>query len=202
MGISRDSRHKRRATGGKMPIHQKKRKFEMARQPSMTKIGKKSTRLVRGRGANYKIRAMRLEEGNFMWASECISRKTKILDVVYNATSNELVRTKTLMKGCVVQIESAPFKAFFISKYGKNVLPKVEGEKEEEKQMSKSFVKKVAKRDNFIDPQVSEQLSSGKILAKISSRPGQVGRADGYLLEGEELMFYKKKVAKKRGKQQ
>ena len=25
MGISRDSRHKRRATGGRMPIHKKKR---------------------------------------------------------------------------------------------------------------------------------------------------------------------------------
>ena len=31
MGIGRDSRHKRRATGGRMPVHQKKRKFEMAR---------------------------------------------------------------------------------------------------------------------------------------------------------------------------
>ena len=39
MGISRDSRHKRRATGGKMLIYQKKRKFEVARQPPMTKIG-------------------------------------------------------------------------------------------------------------------------------------------------------------------
>ena len=202
MGISRDSRHKRRATGGKMPIHKKKRKYEMARQPSMTKIGKKSTRLVRGRGGNYKVRGMRLEEGNFTWGSECVSRKAKILDVVYNATSNELVRTKTLMKGCLIQIESTPFKTYFVSKYGKDVLPKVEGEKEEEEKMSKTFVKNIAKRDKFLDPNVAEQLSSGKILARISSRPGQTGRADGYIVEGEELMFYKKKIAKKRSKQQ
>ena len=201
MGISRDSKHKRRATGGKMPIHRKKRKFEMARQPSMTKIGEKSVRLVRGRGGNKKVRAMRLEEGNFTWGSECISRKCKILDVVYNATSNELVRTKTLMKGCVVQIESTPLKAYFVSRYGMDVLPKVEGEKEVEKVLKPRFIKKLEKRDKFIDPNVSEQLVSGKILARISSRPGQVGRADGYVLEGEELMFYKKKVAKKKGKQ-
>ena len=28
MGINRDSRHKRRSTGGRMPIHKKKRAFE------------------------------------------------------------------------------------------------------------------------------------------------------------------------------
>jgi len=31
MGISRDSRHKRRATGGRMPVHKKKRAFEKGR---------------------------------------------------------------------------------------------------------------------------------------------------------------------------
>ena len=106
------------------------------------------------------------------------------------------------MKGCLIQIESTPFKTYFVSKYGKDVLPKVEGEKEEETKMSKTFVKNLAKRDKFVDPNVAEQLSSGKILARISSRPGQTGRADGYIVEGEELMFYKKKIAKKRSKQQ
>lgn len=34
----------------------------------------------------------------------------RILDVVYNATSNELVRTKTLTKNTIVQIDAQPFK--------------------------------------------------------------------------------------------
>lgn len=38
MGISRDSRHKRRATGGRMPIHKKKRAFEKGRPISNTKV--------------------------------------------------------------------------------------------------------------------------------------------------------------------
>ena len=121
---------------------------------------------------------------------------------VYNATSNELVRTKTLLKGCLIQIESTPFKTYLISKYGKNILPKVEGEKEEDAKMSMTFVKNLEKKDKFVDANVAEQLVSGKILARISSRPGQTGRADGYIVEGEELMFYKKKIAKKRSKQQ
>ena len=43
-----------------------------------------------------------------------------------------------------------------------------------------------------------EQLASGKILARISSRPGQSGRADGYILEDEELSFYHKKINQKK----
>ena len=43
-----------------------------------------------------------------------------------------------------------------------------------------------------------EQFQSGRLLACISSRPGQSGRADGYILEGEELTFYKRKLEKKK----
>ena len=36
------------------------------------------------------------------------------------------------------------------------------------------------------------------MLACVSSRPGQCGRCDGYVLEGKELEFYIKKIEKKR----
>ena len=39
-----------------------------------------------------------------------VTRKTRIIDVVYNASNNELVRTKTLVKNCVVQVDSTPFR--------------------------------------------------------------------------------------------
>jgi small subunit ribosomal protein S8e len=42
-----------------------------------------------------------------------------------------------------------------------------------------------------------ELMNKGRVYAKISSRPGQCGRADGYLLEGKELDFYAKKLDKK-----
>jgi len=44
--------------------------------------------------------------------------KTKIVDVVYNASNNELVRTKTIVKNCVVQIDATPFKAWYLKHYG------------------------------------------------------------------------------------
>lgn len=106
MGISRDSLHKRRLTGGKKPKYHKKRKYDMGRQMAMTKIGTKRIHSVRVRGGNTKFRAIRLDTGNFSWGSEVCTRKTRILDVVYNASNNELVRTKTLVKNAIVQIDA------------------------------------------------------------------------------------------------
>jgi len=122
MGISRDSRHKRRATGGKRKPIKKGRKYELGRQPSMTKLGgPKLVRPLRVRGGNFKFRALRLEAGNFSWGTESITRKTRILDIVYNASNNELVRTKTLVKGCIVQIDSTPFRTWYEQFYGVSI---------------------------------------------------------------------------------
>merc|ERR1712189_111010 len=43
-----------------------------------------------------------------------------------------------------------------------------------------------------------KQFNTGRLYACISSRPGQSGRCDGYLLEGKELDFYLKKIRAKR----
>lgn len=206
MGISRDSRHKRRATGGRMPVHQKKRKFEMARQPAMTKIGAKQVRQVRGRGGNYKFRALRLDQGNYVWASEAFSAKTRILDVVYNATNNELVRTKTIVKNTIVQVDATPFKKFYAEHYDVELGKKKQKEAAEgaaaadAKKRSRHVLATLKKRQatRVIDSHVAEQFAAGRLLACISSRPGQSGRADGYILEGKELEFYLKKLEKKK----
>ncbi|KAG0073644.1 ribosomal protein S8A, partial [Podila epicladia] len=50
--ISRDSRHKRNATGAKRAQYRKKRKFELGRQAANTKLGAKRIHEVRTRGGN------------------------------------------------------------------------------------------------------------------------------------------------------
>ena len=57
-------------------------------------------------------------------------------------------------------------------------------------------MKRITERqtDRVIDPKVSEQFNQQRLFACISSRPGQSGRADGYILEGKELEFYTKKI--------
>ena len=47
---------------------------------------------------------------------------------------------------------------------------------------------------------LDDQFSNGRLLASVSSRPGQTGRIDGYILEGRELDFYQKQLAKKKSK--
>jgi len=202
MGITRSSLPKRRLTGGRKPQYHKKRKYEMGRQMAMTKIGAKRVHTVRCRGGNTKFRGIRLDTGNFSWGSEVCTRKTRILDVVYNASNNELVRTKTLVKNAIVQIDATPFRQWYEAHYGVSVgkKKKKEGEEKEEAKKSNSVTKKIATRQDgrVLDPNVNAQFDTGRLYACISSRPGQCGRCDGFVLEGKELEFYVKRMARKK----
>merc|ERR1719422_531794 len=203
MSISRNSRHKRRATGGRMPIHKKKRKFEMGRVPTMTKLGAKKIINVRGRGGNIKRRALRCDQGNFAWGGEAMAAKTRVLDTVYNATNNELVRTKTLVKNTIVLIDATPFRQWYLKKYDVELNKKKIEESNkarDEAKRSNSVKRKIEalQKDRKIDQKVADQFNSGRLYACISSRPGQSGRLDGYILEGRELEFYLKKLERRK----
>merc|ERR1711935_793112 len=97
---------------------------------------------VRGRGGNMKYRALRLESGNFSWGSENCAKKVRVLDVVYNATSNELVRTKTLVKNAIWQIDGQPFKQWYLKKFGVVLGQKKKGSKADEAKEGKEEVKR------------------------------------------------------------
>merc|ERR1712100_133454 len=132
MGISRDSTHKRRKTGGKRIPLRKKRQFEMGRPAANTKLGPKRIHSVRCRGGNIKYRALRLDSGNFNWATEATTAKTRLLTVLYNASNNELVRTNTLVKNCIVQVDATPFRQWYKQHYGVDLGKKKKDAPEEE----------------------------------------------------------------------
>jgi small subunit ribosomal protein S8e len=208
MGISRNHWHKRRATGGKRAPLRKKRKFELGRPAANTKIGPKRIHSVRVRGGTFKQRALRLDHGNFAWISEHSTRKVRIIDVLYNASNNELVRTKTLVKNCIVLIDGTPFRTWYENYYAQPLARK-KGQKlsPPEQEAADAMTKKSAlakyklrQKASKVDPALEEQFQSCRLMACISSRPGQVGRADGYILEGKELEFYLRKIKAKKGK--
>merc|ERR1712007_155878 len=165
---------------------------------------------VRTMGGNKKFRALRLKDGNFGWASEGVARQTRIVDVVYNAVSNEMIRTKTLVKGAIITIDATPFRSFYESHYSKALGRKKNHTFTEEEKAAIEKIdncgpetkKKYALRQKTADvaANVNTQFLQGKVLARISSRPGQCGRADGYILEGDELDFYLKKLKTKKSK--
>lgn len=217
MGIVRSRLHKRKITGGKVKIHRKRMKAELGRLPAHTRLGERRVSPVRARGGNFKLRGLRLETGNFAWASEAIAQRVRILDVVYNATSNELVRTKTLVKNCVVAIDASPFKNWYAKHYGidfdaerKNKTADSAKAKKGKGHIAaaKFDVKKASPRlqvlwikrraNHKIERAIADELREGRVLARLTSRPGQTGRADGILLEGAELQFYQKKLEKKK----
>lgn len=175
----------------------------MGRQPANTKLGAKRVHVVRVRGGNKKFRAMRLDTGNFSWGSEVCTRKTRLIDVVYNASNNELVRTKTLVKGCIVQVDATPFRQWYEAHYGVPLGRKKKGTAAAEavddlanKQRSNHVQRKLeARKPNAkVDPHLEDQFATGRLYASVSSRPGQSGRCDGYILEGKELEFYLRKL--------
>lgn len=64
---------------------------------------------------------------------------------------------------------------------------------------SNSVEKKQAARyaaSGKVESAVEKQFEAGRLYAVVTSRPGQSGRCDGYVLEGEELAFYQKKLHK------
>lgn len=205
MGISRDSLHKRRGTGGKKPIWHKKRKYELGRPAANTKLCGSGVhplvRPVRCRGGNKKFRALRLDSGNISWGSEAVTRKTRVLDVTYNASNNELVRTQTLVKSAIIQIDAAPFAQWYQQHYAVTIGRKAKDAVETEAaKQSKHTVRKIAKRNETrtLEQNLADQFTTGRLYACITSRPGQCGRISGYILEGKELDFYTKKMQKKK----
>jgi small subunit ribosomal protein S8e len=164
----------------------------------MTKIGEKKISTVRCRGGNLKFRALRLDSGNFSWGTEVCTRKVRILDVTYNASNNELVRTKTLVQGAIVLVDAHPFKEWYENHYGVRIGVK-KGATAADVEASKSAAAKhaIRQKGRTLETALDHQFASGRLYAKIASRPGQCGRCDGVILEGPELAFYQKQMTKK-----
>jgi len=138
-----------------------------------------------------------------------VTRKTRIIDVVYNASNNELVRTKTLVKNCIVQVDSTPFRQWYEAHYGlplgrKKSAKAAESEETDvlNKKRSNHCQRKMEARKALakLPPQLEEQFTTGRLYACVSSRPGQSGRCDGFILEGKELEFYVRKIKAKKAK--
>ena len=196
----------RRGTGAGIEIWRKilrqtYRAFEKGRQPAATRIGAKRIHLVRVRGGNQKYRALRLDSGNFSWGSEGISRKVRVIAVAYHPSNNDLVRTNSLTRSAVVQIDAAPFRTWYEAHYGTALGRRRQAKDQQEPEKKKSAIteKKQAarlKEMGKVENALERQFEAGRLYAVVSSRPGQSGRCDGYVLEGDELAFYQRAIRK------
>ena len=177
------------------------RAFEKGRQPANTRIGAKRIHLVRTRGGNRKFRALRLDAGNFSWGSEGVARRVRVIAVAFHPSNNELVRTNTLTKSAVVQVDAAPFRQWYEAHYGQALGRRRQQRQTAEEEAKKSNAVEKKQEERFkrmgkVEPALERQFEAGRLYAVVSSRPGQSGRCDGYILEGEELAFYARAIRK------
>jgi small subunit ribosomal protein S8e len=96
------------------------------------------------------------------------------------------------VKGCIIQIDATPFRQWYeahyaqpVTKKGKSTIPTDAEPKKLSNHAQRSLDEK--KKESKVDPLLESQFAAGRLYASISSRPGQSGRADGYILEGKEL---------------
>ena len=125
----------------------------------------------------------------------------RVIVVAFHPSNNELVRTNTLTKSAVVQIDAAPFRQWYEAHYGVQLgrRRQAKGQETEESKKSKSVVKKHEERVQKmgkVEQALERQFEAGRLYAVVSSRPGQSGRVDGYVLEGDELAFYQRAIRK------
>ena len=84
---------------------------------------------------------------------------------MYNASNNELVRTKTLVKGAIVVVDATPFRQWYGAHYGMELGKKENKGKQAEVNLSgksNSLVRKIQSREKAknTNPQFFDQFMS------------------------------------------
>ena len=100
---------------------------------------------------------------------------SRIIDIVYNACNNELVRTKTIVKNAIVVIDAAPFRQWFEAHYALPLGHK-KGTKLSEaeealinKKRSKKTEKKYKERQNDakVEQGLTDQFMGGEMRGRL-----------------------------------
>ncbi|XVF58940.1 hypothetical protein PTKIN_Ptkin07bG0106700 [Pterospermum kingtungense] len=141
---------------------------------------KNTERRIRVRGGNVKWRALRLDTENYSWG---------------------------------IEVDAAPFKQWYLQHYGvdigrkKKTAAAAKKEREEaeaitdEVKKSNHVLRKLEKRqqNRKLDLHIEEQFGSSRLLACISSRPGQCGRVGGYILGRQRAGILHEEAPEKEG---
>lgn len=116
------------------------------------------------------------------------------------------MRTNSLTKSAIIQIDAAPLRQWYEAHYGQAIGKAKAGQQKKQPEAdsdapttrSKHVERKIAARatSSKVETALDTQFAAGRLYAAVSSRPGQSGRCDGYVLEGEELSFILKAIHK------
>ena len=99
------SRPKRKQTGARYKDYRKKRQYELGREPSFTKLGKKRLQVLRVMGSNRKLRLLSAETANLFDPKSKSFRQVKIKTITDNPANRHFVRRNIMTKGSVIDTE-------------------------------------------------------------------------------------------------
>lgn len=109
MAISQ-RRPKRKETGSIYKAGRGKRKSELGRLPTMTKIGETRRKTIRTKGGNQKYRALMIDVVNVYNPKTKKHVKSKIVSVEENPANSNYVRRSILTKGTVIATKAGKAK--------------------------------------------------------------------------------------------
>jgi len=95
-------RSRTKRTGGRVRPHEKKRKYQLGRDPTETQVGERTLRVVDSRGGTRKVRALRTDQANVTDADGETEHAT-IEDVVENDANPNYARRNIVTKGAVLE---------------------------------------------------------------------------------------------------
>jgi len=95
----------KKQSGGIYHKARKKKKYELARQPRIVKLGKEKRKKIRTRGGNEKIVLLSTDTANIVDKKTKKSVKVKIKNVAETPSNRFLARQNILMKGAIIDTE-------------------------------------------------------------------------------------------------
>jgi small subunit ribosomal protein S8e len=92
-------------TGGKLRRDHSKRRYELGREPSFTKIGETERRALRTLGGNRKLLLLKEQYANIYNPEDKTTKKLKILTVKENNADPHYVQRNIMNKGTLISTE-------------------------------------------------------------------------------------------------
>ncbi len=98
-------RPKRKASGGRIRLSRKKRKFEIGREKQFTRLGIPKVKQYRTKGSNYKGRVLLADAANVVDPKTKVVKRVKILTVKTNPSNPNYVQRNIMTKGATVMTD-------------------------------------------------------------------------------------------------
>ncbi len=96
----------KKPTGGKKRPYRKKRKYELGRPPTETRLSSTEERtIIRVRGGNIKVRLKKAVYANVITPRENKAKKVRILGVEETPANPEYARRGIITKGAIIRTE-------------------------------------------------------------------------------------------------